>query len=442
MFTKEQNETLTRVGPGTAMGDVLRRFWMPALLEEELPEADCPPKKLRLLGEELVAFRDSDGRVGILDAYCPHRRAHLYYGRNEDCGIRCAYHGWKFDVEGNCVDMPSEPESSTYKDKIKTTAYPTHIAGGAIWVYMGPPEEQPPFPIFEWTEAPEGRFTVTKRWQHCNWAQAVEGGIDSAHISFVHRRLKDLKPGNAPETLHVKYARAGNPKFKVSTTDYGLLIAAERAGPEGDDFNYWRVTQFLLPNFSMIPTPLQQDPDSRALPYNGHVWVPIDDENTWTWSFGVSPHRDYTPAEAENFGGRNGMWGPVDEDFMPLLNKFNDYELSREMQKTENFTGIVGIPNQDAAVQESMGAISDRPGEHLGQTDKAIIMFRQKLLSMASALARSEQFEVLRHPEAYRVRPASLLVAKGADFMDAAEPLIRPAAHEQEARHDAENHVH
>jgi phenylpropionate dioxygenase-like ring-hydroxylating dioxygenase large terminal subunit len=424
MFTAEQNAKLVHVGPGTAMGELLRRFWMPALLAEELPEADCPPVRVRLLGEDLVAIRDTRDRIAIMDAYCPHRRAHLFFGRNEECGIRCSYHGWKFDVDGNCVDMPSEAEGSTYKDKVKLRSYPTRVAGGAVWVYMGPREEEPAFPELEWTSLPPGQVSAIKRRQQCNWAQAVEGGIDSAHISFVHRRLKDLRPGNDPENLHVQFSKLGNPKFTVKSTDYGLAIAAER---RGEDQSYWRLTQFLLPFFSMIPTPLREQEDSSALVYQGHAWVPIDDENSWTWSFAVHPHRELTERERAQYGGKSGMWGPVDDDYEPMLNKGNDYKIDRQLQRDENFTGIVGIPNQDAAVQESMGPITDRSKEHLGHTDMAIIMFRRQLLLLADALAGGKAPEVLKHPELYRVRSASLLLPHGVDHLEGSAHLTNAA---------------
>lgn len=424
MFTIEQNDRLVRIGPDTAMGDLLRRFWMPALLAEELPEADGDPVRLRLLGIDMVAFRDSDGRIGILDALCPHRRANLFFGRNEECGLRCAYHGWKFDVDGNCVDMPSEDESSTYRNNIKARAYPTHVAGGAVWAYLGPRDSEPPFPAFEWTSLPSGQVTATKRMQDCNWAQAVEGGIDSAHISFVHRKLSDLKPGAADETVHVAFARRGNPKFKVSQTPYGLAIAAERVG---ETSSYWRFTQFLLPFFSMIPTPLGHEQDSGALAYQGHAWVPIDDHRTWTWSFAVHPHRDLTSRERQLYGGRDGMWGPVDDHYYPLLNIHNDYGIDRRLQRTENFTGIVGIPNQDAAVQESMGPISDRQNEHLGHTDMAIIMFRRLMLTLADALQKGDAPAILQHPETYSVRSASVVLPSGSDHVAQSRPFTTVA---------------
>src|SRR5579885_1952307 len=176
MLSQEENELITRVGPGTPMGAALRRYWLPALLVEELPAPDCPPVRVRLLGEDLVAFRDSMGQLGLLGAHCPHRGASLFFGRNEECGLRCVYHGWKFDVAGACVDMPSEPEESTFKERVRATAYPCVERGGVVWTYMGPPALQPPLPELEWALLPEPQRYASKRLQECNWLQAMEGG--------------------------------------------------------------------------------------------------------------------------------------------------------------------------------------------------------------------------------------------------------------------------
>ena len=227
MLKPEDNKLLTRVGPGAAMGELLRRFWIPALMEEEVRENDGAPVRLRLLGQDLVAFRDTEGKLGILDAYCPHRRAHLYFGRNEECGLRCVYHGWKFNVTGQCVDMPSEQPG--FKEKARTAAYPTATRGGVVWVYMGPDQLKPELPDFEWARLPKSRCEITKRSQQCNWAQAVEGGIDSSHISFLHRNLEDLTPAAKSTTGHKGYtSRDRSPDFTVKDTDYGLLIGASR----------------------------------------------------------------------------------------------------------------------------------------------------------------------------------------------------------------------
>ncbi|HYZ15025.1 MAG TPA: Rieske 2Fe-2S domain-containing protein, partial [Candidatus Acidoferrum sp.] len=186
-LTHEQQETLVRVGPGTPMGDLLRRYWIPVLLSEELLEADGPQVRVRILGEDLLAFRDTNGRIGLIDEFCPHRGVSLFFARNEECGVRCSYHGWKFDVDGRCVDMPSEPEESNFKHKVRITAYPCEELGGMIWAYFGPPELRPPLPALDWVVAPQSHVFLTKRLQESNWLQALEGAIDSSHVGVLHR---------------------------------------------------------------------------------------------------------------------------------------------------------------------------------------------------------------------------------------------------------------
>ena len=426
MLTPEDNELLTRVGPSTAMGNLLRRFWIPALLEEEIHEKDGAPVRLRLLGQDLVAFRDTEGKLGILDAYCPHRRAHLYFGRNEECGLRCVYHGWKFNVTGQCVDMPSEQPG--FQEKANTTAYPTATRGGVVWTYLGPAELKPELPDFEWARLSRSRCEITKRAQQCNWAQAVEGGIDSSHISFLHRNLEDLKPSKSA-TGHRSYtSRDRSPVFTVRDTDYGLLIGASRNATE--ELFYWRITQFLVPFWTMIPPIMRENTnDSSQNTYSGHAFVPIDDENTWTWSFNCHPHRDFTEKEQALFHPRTGLWGPIDDSYRPVWNKENDYGLDRNMQKNVNFTGIKGIPNQDVAVQESMGPIADRSLEMLGTSDKAIIAYRQLLIDMAKDLQNGQEPKASSNGGYYNVRSASLLLKKDVPFDKGAAWLLSAEDH-------------
>src|SRR4051794_31972508 len=189
MLTAEQNELLTRTGPGTPMGNLMRRYWVPALLSWELPEPDCAPVQVKLLGESLVAFRDTSGRVGMIEELCAHRAASLFLGRNEENGLRCVFHGWKYDTAGNCVDLPNDLIETPMQSKIHLTAYPTVEMGGIIWTYMGPPDRRPPDPRFEFTQVGRTRRQVTKTWEECNWLQGLEGGVDSAHAGILHRVL-------------------------------------------------------------------------------------------------------------------------------------------------------------------------------------------------------------------------------------------------------------
>src|SRR5665213_1585771 len=185
MLSREENELLTQTGPGTPMGRLIRRYWLPALFSHQLPAPDGDPVRVRLLGERLVAFRATDGRIGLIAEQCPHRTASLFFARNEECGLRCVYHGWKFDLDGNCVDMPSEPPESNFKHKVRIAAYPCRERGGVVWTYMGPPELMPDFPWLEWAEVPETHRFVTRHLQECNWLQAFEGGFDTSHLTFL-----------------------------------------------------------------------------------------------------------------------------------------------------------------------------------------------------------------------------------------------------------------
>src|SRR5688572_14011007 len=185
-LTQEQNDQLTRTGRGTLMGDLFRRYWVPALLAEEIAQPDCPPVRVKLLGEKLVAFRDTDGRIGLIDEFCAHRGVSLWFGRNEECGLRCPYHGWKYDVDGNCVDLPSEGADGPMRRRIKLKSYPCIETGGVIWTYMGPADRIPSAPQLEWVRVPAERRYVSKRLQESNYLQALEGGIDSSHVSFLH----------------------------------------------------------------------------------------------------------------------------------------------------------------------------------------------------------------------------------------------------------------
>jgi phthalate 4,5-dioxygenase len=382
MLSKEDNELLTRVGPGTLMGEVLRRYWMPALLAEDLPKPDCPPVRVKLLGEELVAFRDTNGRLGLLDEFCPHRLTSLFLGRNEECGLRCVYHGWKFDVEGNCVDMPNEPADSRFKDKIHLLSYPIEEYGGIIWAYMGPPEKKPDLPGHEFLRAPETHRFVSKTLEFANYAQAVEGGIDTAHSSFLHNNNLAVKGLRQLDTA---------PELQVEPTPYGFRYAGIRNAK--DRGNYVRVYQFVMPFHQFRSSRVEGVMDGQhqwAIPtQRGHMWVPIDDENTmiFNWIHAVNEDQPLTPefiAEEEDHAGR----GSTGESVIRHRTRENDWLIDREVQRTKTYTGIEGVNNQDLACQEAMGHIAPRWREHLTSTDKAIIQFRKMMLQAAKDLEK------------------------------------------------------
>ena len=251
MLSAKDNEMITRTGPGTPMGEYLRRFWMPALLSEEIAEPDSAPVRVKILNEELIAFRDTNGDVGIIDNFCPHRRASMFFGRNEECGLRCVYHGWKFDTNGDCVDMPSEPAESNFKDKVKIKAYPAQDWGGYIWAYMGPAASMPELPEVGWAMVPESHRKVSRRLQENNFVQGIEGGIDSSHISFLHFGLTPAVRDDPARAGHSLTNTDTAPHFIVKHTDYGFVYGANREA-ENDTF-YWRLTPFMLPFFTVIP---------------------------------------------------------------------------------------------------------------------------------------------------------------------------------------------
>lgn len=397
------------------MGELFRRYWIPALLAEEIAENDSDPVRLTLLGERLIAFRDTDGRIGVIDEFCAHRTASLYFGRNEECGLRCAYHGWKFDVTGQCVDMPSEPEGSKMREKIKLTSYKAVEKGGLVWVYMGPAEKEPELPDLEWMNLPPERRFISKRRQFTNYLQAMEGGIDSSHVSFAHRFNLDDDPLHAG-TEGNQYLKADTrPKFEVAESDGGLLIGARRNADE--DNYYWRITQWIMPWYTIIP------PFGQHNPMGGHAWVPIDDETCWAWSWNYHPTQDFGEREISALESGDGIhvkYKPGTYD--PLASAENDYLMDRGAQRRkETFSGIAGIAAQDFSLQESMGVTADRTKERLGTSDAAIIIARRRL--MAALEERESDSLPGLNPEHTRVRSTSILLRKEVPFREGSESV-------------------
>ena len=414
MLTHAENELLTRVSPGTPMGNLMRCFWQPFALAPELPLPDCAPIRIRLLGEDLVAFRGSDELLGLLAANCPHRGASLFFGRNEENGLRCVYHGWKFDTTGACVDMPNEPVESDFRNKVQARAYPVQERGGVLWGYLGADTTPPPFPELEWTRVPESHRLVTKRIQVCNYLQNVEGEVDSSHVSFLHSKAAIADSTAATggfDTNQAAYmARDRAPQFFVLPTEYGLAIGARRDA-EAMSY-YWRITQFLMPSYTMIPAPV-----GGPLSFTGAA--PIDDEHMLGFTATWHPDRPLTQAEVDRIQSWTGVHTEVDPvTFQPLRNKDNDYLIDRDLQRSgRSFTGIRGIREEDLAVQESMGPIYDRRGEHLATADLAIIALRRRLLESVRALhERGEQPYEARNADSYRVRSAALVLPRDVEW--------------------------
>jgi phthalate 4,5-dioxygenase len=420
-ITPEMNERLTRVGPGTAMGEVMRRYWLPACLSEEMDGPDSPPIRLRLLGEDLVAFRDSSGEVGLLAAYCAHRLAPLFYGRNEECGIRCVYHGWKFDTQGNCVDMPSEPPYSKFRLRVSIKAYPVYEAGGMIWTYMGPPREMPAPPDYEWLRAPVNQYLwVSKNGVHCNYLQGIEGGIDTAHSSFLHNN--DITNRGLLRNLDT------HPKLDLQETAYGFMYAGIRN--VSDDQSYVRIYQFCMPNQQMRANLVDAEGNAARRPaLDGHIWVPLDDENTMLYTMKYGPNDAHSISaedwwKDEDRAGR-GSHHMIPGTYWTKKNASNEYMIDRELQRTKTFTGITGIGVQDQALVEGMGGIVKRQLEALGSTDRAIQSCRRLLLEACDDVEAGRPVRG-SDPATYRdQRATELLMPRGADWRDAAKELLR-----------------
>ena len=416
---REENALLTRTGPGTPMGDLFRRYWIPALQADELPGPDCPPVRGQLLGERLIAFKDSEGRIGLLDEFCAHRRVSLWFGRNEQCGLRCPYHGWKYDVTGACVDLPSEPEDSEVRRRMRLKSYPCIERGGVIWTYMGPAGQEPEPPALEWVLVPAERRFLSKRLQQSNYLQAVEGGIDSSHVSFLHSgalRNDPLFQGSRGNRYN-EHDLA--PVFEIAEFDGGLLIGVRRIAD--DDNYYWRITPWLAPFYTLIPP-------RGGNPVSGHAWVPIDDERCWAWSISYHPRRPLTPKERAAMTAGAGIHVRyVPGTFIPRANPGNDYLMDRAAQAAGMlYSGVEGVGMQDASLQESMGPIVDRSLENLVPTDRGIVMMRRALMRAVEANRDGRAIPGL-DTAAQQVRSCAIELPRGVPFLEGARHGLFPA---------------
>ena len=398
MLSKEDNERLTRVSAGTPMGELMRRYWIPAAFTYQIADPDSPPLRVRLLGENLVLFRDSKRRIGLLDEHCPHRTASLFFGRNEQGGLRCVYHGLKFDVEGNCIDVPCVPQTgeaqlAQIKSTLKTKAYPCIERGDVVWTYMGPPELKPEFPDLEWTRIPSSHRYVTRHIQECNWLQGVEGGFDATHLTFLH--------GGDVE----KSRRIVPTLYEVLPTDFGFVVGTGR--DPGNGTIMWNVNVMLMPFHKII----------SSVPAAAHVWAPIDDQNTMLYSIDFTPDRPLTETDlARSKEGRGIHTENIPGTDFAIRNKANDYLIDRVLQSTgESYTGMKGLGTQDCAIQESMGPISDRSAEHLLASDAAIVKIRRLLLQTLRDHAAGKPLPGMR-AESYRVRSMRCEAPKDSDF--------------------------
>jgi phthalate 4,5-dioxygenase len=383
MLTHEENDLLCRVEGDAPMGRLMRRHWLPVALSEDLEEADGTPRRVQVLGEKLVAFRDSEGRLGLVAEACPHRKASLAYGRNEEGGLRCLYHGWKVDVEGRVLEMPSEPPETCAAAKLKHPAYPTAEAGGFVWAYLGPRETMPEFEPPPFAPTPQTRVAIGAARVPCNWAQIVEGQIDSAHSSTLHS--SDMVPARvqragASAKNWTRPSTDKAPRMQVQLTSYGFRYAAiRRPIHDAATKDYVRITTFVAPVTSLIP------PNAS---YNvAQVTVPISDAESWfyfmAWGEGpdVPSHEEWRKFLALTPGV------DVDANWEKARTLANMHGQDRTAMKLGNFTGIKGIPAQDMAMWESMGPIADRTSERLGASDIAIVTWRRMMVDAARRMA-------------------------------------------------------
>ena len=420
MLTAQDNDLLTLTGPDQPMGQVFRHYWLPVLLSKEL-SPDGPPQRLRLLGEDFIAFRDTNGAVGVVEPRCSHRGANLFFGRNEECGIRCVYHGWKFNVRGECVDLPTSESTiaSTIKPKAAIRALAVQEYGDLIWVHFGPNASKDSLPIFEFAQLPQEQRFVSKKFQQCNWAQAVEGGIDTAHFSYLHANYADgekvpLMPqqGDNEPPANARYRwliEDGAPEFTVLQHDAGLVLGAARVADNNQ--LYWRITQFMMPSHSLAPNSFPGDI------HQGNTWVPVDDVSSWIFCYAYHPDRALTTEERDRFAKGGGIFSAVDEHYFPYANRENDYQIDRELQKQGNFTGIRGISEQDAAIADSQGLIADRKRELLGQTDLGVVRFRRMMLDAARTIEQQSPHGSTA-PAAYNIRSGDAMSSADTPFED------------------------
>ena len=379
MLSASDNAIFVNSNPDTPMGNYLRCYWHPIALSEEIAQPDSPPIRVKIMGEDLLLFRNSDGKTGLIEPFCAHRGADLFFGRNEECGIRCIYHGWKYDIHGNCIDMPNVPKDAAYHGKIKIKSYPTQEYADMVWAYLGKPSEEPKLlPQLEVGLVPRNHRFVTKRLVECNWTHSMEGALDTAHFSFLHMPApnyqKDDSTNIAADEKRIHWLRNDPaPRFQVIEHKVGFLIGGARNADPGD--HYWRLTQFMLPTHSITPSAMPNET------LYGYTWTPIDDMHCWMYVYAWHPDRPIPEEERQKYiQGGYGQFAELGPGYVPVRNRSNHYLISRHDQKTVSFTGVKGIAEQDQMAQESQGYIVDRTKENLTPTDVGIVRFRKLLL--------------------------------------------------------------
>jgi phthalate 4,5-dioxygenase len=434
MTTARENELLTRVGPGTPMGALMRQYWVPVALSEEVkPGGD--PLRVMALGEPLVAFRNKQGTVGVLEHRCAHRNASLFFGRNEEDGIRCIYHGWKFAPDGQCIEMPNVPRHQDMKDKVRLTAYKVTERYGVIWLYMGERAVPPPFPDFELNDLKPDEISVQVIQQEYNWLQGLENDLDTSHFGFLHLGGVDPEELNPGDTMYYLAADRA-PQFHLEETPLGLMYGAYRPADEVN--THWRLAQLIVPFWVIPPAAMLAD----QIMIKGYI--PMDDTHTLVITIARQAIR--TPAKTRAGGPIPGLglvpnakneYRPNTTDWFGrwrlVNNAENDWLIDREAQRNGHvFSGISGLNVQDTAVGGMLGLISDRTHEHLTQSDIMIVRARRKLLHLIDRLAKDKSAELpgVDDPGVYRAHRAGNFVAPaGKPFREAYGDMMKKHAH-------------
>jgi phenylpropionate dioxygenase-like ring-hydroxylating dioxygenase large terminal subunit len=411
MLSHEDNELLVRTGSGTPMGDMLREYWVPACRAAKL-EAGGAPEPVRLFGENFVAFRNADGSVGFLAEGCPHRCASLLLARNEGDGLRCIFHGWKFNGAGQCIDAPTEPEDkrAEFAKGVPVRHHPVREAGALIWVYLGAKAEPPPFPDFEFTQLPASHVAPRRGIIKTNWLQGLEALLDSAHVTFLHSSGLDSAGARDLWKKESDYMLStGAPQFEFVMQPYGFREGALRDQPNG--VRYARIREVALPFFSFIPSPAGQ----QAIVCCS---IPIDDEHTAQWYISYNAAHPID-GNLRIFGVRDS--GDPDHFNSDMGDRSNMWHQDREAMKNGHWTGIVGRGNayEDFIVQESMGPIVDRSKEYLGTCDLVIVRSRRMLMNAVRQFQKDGTLS-FAGPEVdfSRIRAISIAVPKGGDWRD------------------------
>lgn len=409
MLAAEDNDILCRVEGNAPMGALMRRHWLPACLPEEVAKPDGDPLEIRILGQELVIFRDTRGKLGALDAHCPHRGARLVLGRNENCGLRCLFHGWKFATDGTVLEAASEPPGSRLPETVRARSFPVHEAAGFVWVWLGE-GEAPAFQPPPWAAGDDGSIAVVKIRVACNWAQVLEGAIDSAHSSSLHSTdmpASTVTRASATATVWPRPSSDKAPRMQVDVQKWGFRYAALRTpNHDAETHDYIRATVFVAPIFALIP------PNNR---YRlAQAIVPIDDVTTMFHFIAWHPEPDHgigTDEWRRFCAATPGL--DLAGDWSPVRNRANNYQQDRSLMRLGDFTGIRGIPAQDIAMWEGMGKIADRTREYLGTSDLAIVHFRRQMVAAAKSLRDGKP--TITSPPA-TIASFEGVVAKGTDW--------------------------